>query len=220
MAIKNTLLLCLLFTFFATAEAQFRISVAYEPGYLQPKAHNQLISRHNAQSLYEREFRELHFLHGLSIGGRYDFEGIAIELNLFTKIANKLARNPAASSMSEVRNKLNYANYGIAFGAEAMFGPIGIGSDISYQARRINANFEFPDQQERFTQNTFGNKVYMTIHFRNEGATSVAIRPYAQFYWDAWDQGPLDAFINGQSTGENAEKFNQFGISFIFLNGN
>ncbi len=220
MAIRNTLVLCLWITLFANTEAQFRISVAYEPGYLHATAHNQLISRHNELSMYEQEFRSLHFLHGLVVGGRYDFDGIAIELNLFTRMANKQARTPALSSLSDVKNRLNYSSYGVAFGAEAMFGPVGIGSDISYQMRRINANFEFPDASEQFSQNTLGNKVYLTIHFRNEGMTSVAIRPYAQFYWDAWDQGPLDSLINGQSSGEMPEKFNQVGISFIFLNGN
>lgn len=219
MVIRNTLLLCMLCTLPVSLFGQFRIGVAYEPGYFEAEVHNEVMIRQNDALYYFDEFSKLRFLHGLSIGGRYDLEGIALEFNLFTKLANKVAKDPAISSISDVKNKINYNFYGGAFGAEAMFGILGIGADINFSLGRIRANFEYPGKRETFTYNTLGNRVYMTFHFRSEGITSVAIRPYAQFYWDSWDQGPLDTFLNDVPYSAQPEKFNHFGISFIFLNG-
>lgn len=200
--------------------AQFNLSVGYDLGYTVADVHNEVLSSQNAKSEYSEGFKDLHLLHGVALGGRYAFENVALEINLSTKLATREASDPAFSLLSEVKNRLKYGFYSASIGVEGHTGFFGLGGSIDYHLMRVKANFEEPSFIQKFNHNTFGNKIFMTFYFGGNGATKLAIRPFAQFYWDPWNQGRIDQVLNKTDYSPTAEKFNHFGLSFIFFNGN
>lgn len=200
--------------------AQFNLAVGYDLSYTDAGVHNQVLSSQNAKSSYSEGFKNIHFLHGVSLGGRYAFENVAVEINLATKLATREAKNPVFSQSTDVKNKLKYGFYAASFGLEGSAGFFGLGASIDYNFMQIKASFTEPNFTRKFNHQTFGNKIFMTFYLKGNGGTKLAIRPFAQLYWDAWDQSPIDQVLNTSEYAQKPERFNNYGFSFIFLNGN
>jgi hypothetical protein len=219
MRIQLSLITAFILVTSISLHAQFNLTVAYDLTYTNADTHNEILQNHNTNLAYANEFKDLKYLNGVSLGARQAFEGVAFEFNLSTKIATKSAKDPVMSIGSDTQNRIKYGFNSASLGIEGMFGFFGIGTSIDFHLMHIKATFEDPNFTQKFNHHTFGNKYFMTFYLNGSGTTKLGIRPFAQFYWDAWDQGEIDQTLNNVEYAEKPESFNNFGISIIFMNG-
>lgn len=219
---RNTwLLMAVLFCLnYYGLNAQFNLKIAYDGAYVQAPLTNEVIRRYNdlkGGSLNEPA-REMHWMHGINMGARYKWAGLATDLSwesLGTAIS-AVEINGDAGSEKVLYFRLNH----ISWSSEWINGPLGIGASLDLGFYRMQSSLSGTSARRKLAaENPISSKLFLSFYIRGSDVLSFVIRPYYRVQWNnALPVGALSEYLTG-SGDPGQEKMHQFGLSFCFYNG-
>ncbi|MEE9438742.1 MAG: hypothetical protein V3V14_07050 [Saprospiraceae bacterium] len=208
-----------LFIFIGTAVfAQINIKVGYTGGYATFESTNMILNQYNTDNTaISQKFSELHFLHGLELGGRYKFGSIGIDAGITLMRNDTKATgiiNPDGGK-GDQEIGLSVINYHL--GLESHFGFFGIGTNIGYQNLKYKKEL-FGDEGKIYSEYQLGSKFYLILELPGE-SSAISLRPYISTVWDAYNITQVANNINDNTVNSINESPFIYGLSILFYNG-
>lgn len=212
-------LLAVFFGLSSPVNAQLNLKTGYSISFLQDAAVNQLIHTYNQTKSFTRDFKDLKWLHGFEAGLRYKTGVHALEvtyLGAYQRL-RATASNPAGGEDLTDKLKFNVHSAGLAY--QISSGAFGAGFEIQRQWYVTGAERKQPDRNWKHTQGMWAKQVYLMLNFEGSGSVSMTIKPYYIFPSEAYDCIPLQEFLETNGDDPELNKWNRFGLTLLFYNG-
>lgn len=225
--IKHFLLLTSLFFSFTNLQAQLNIKVGYGLSYVNPDVSHRITDQYNTEQAEDltQSFKEWHFLHGMTAGLRYRVRDIGLEATWTNKYSTIRSAGEDATGTDISRDLFfRIGSYGI--GLETYITEeIGVGVSFDVENYRIRTDVASVDN--RFTilsQWAYGSHFNMSFNLSGSDLLTLSIKPFVHIPWSSVDLSKLQVEVNNVdpetvNTNDYNERFINFGIQFIFYNG-
>ena len=202
--------------------AQFNLKVGYNGGFGDPEFFNTILEDYNAERPWlDKTYDDLDYLQGLQLGVRYRFGPAAVDFTWHNRFKRFEAEGIDPSTNSEYIREVNLQLSSYAIGIESFIGEFSYGA--SFDVDRLNIKTEKTGRNDRFTvedQLGIGSHFFVSYTIEASPFLYFSIRPYAQIPWSKFDLSKLSDELNpGTDYDDYQEDFMNFGVMFIFFNG-
>ena len=201
---------------------QFNISTAYEIGYHQTDAFNDIIKKYNTEtSFLEQEMDELRIMHGLQLGLYYNYEDlVGLFLNWKYRFNNTSSSGTDPTTMAVFSKDLFVRQNVFSLGLENNFGFIGYGATIDYLLSGVKIENNNTSKRNIFTESNYASTFFISLNSRKTNQIRISLRPYIQIPWTKYDLHKLDMELNESTSTEKIEEGQMnFGLMIVFRNG-
>jgi len=199
-------------------KAQVNLKAGYNISFLSDPGMNEVIQTFEDQQDYTSGYDKLSWLHGFETGVRIKSGVSAIELTYQNGYQQLKAKGELNGGSMPYVEKIKISIQSAGFGYYASGELIGLGADIQYQWYRTKVELAEPDLEFKDIQEMWGMKIYGVLTLRGSGGIDAALQPYFILPFGKYDHDPLSLFLN-QEAGPEAKKWNRFGLTFLFYNG-
>ena len=126
--------------------AQFNFKVGYGLAYTPAKQNNDIIAAFNLENAFrlENEMADLHVLHGIVLGVRYQLNNVGLELSWEGR-SNNLRGIGEDTDGSLYQKELFYSLSNLSLGLETYFGNKGLGLALGRRNTNIKADIANSD---------------------------------------------------------------------------
>ena len=203
--------------------AQFNIAVGYTLGYTPADSINRLVSEFNEPFTNEIYFGEpmpeLKVLNGISIGLRWKYERIALELTW--ERMNRTREALGENDLDELFIKtVFYDIRSYTAGVESNFGNFGLGIALGLRDFKIKEEIANTSKKRSFLEDRqYFIKPSFSLNLFGGEKIGLTIKPYLKIPLSSI---PLNALSQEFELGgsNSSESLWMGGVSFIFYNGN
>jgi len=199
-------------------KAQVNLKAGYNISFLSDPGMNEVIQTFEDQQDYSSDYDKFSWLHGFETGLRVKSGVSAFEItyqNGYQRLRAKGDLNGGTMPFTD-EIKISVQSAGIGYYASGEI--FGMGTDVQYQWYRTKVELADPVIKFRDIQEMWAMKFYCVLTLRGSGGIDAALQPYFILPFGKYDHDPLSLFLN-QETGPAAKKWNRFGLSFLFYNG-
>jgi len=202
---------------------QFNIAVGYTMGYTPATQINNLVFNFNDSfrngTYFGDEMPELHFLNGITIGARWKYERVSIELAW--ERMNRTREALGETNMDQLFQKTVFYNInGYTAGLESNFGNFGLGLAVGLRDFKIKEEIASTNKRRTFLDDTqYYLKPSISVNLAGGEKMGLTIRPYLHIPFSSIQLNSLSEELELGPT-SNTEAFWMGGVSFIFYNGN
>ena len=212
-------LLAVFFGLSSPVNAQLNLKTGYSISFLQDASVDHIIQAYSQGKTYSKNFKDLTWLHGFEAGLRWKTGVHALELTYLGgyQRLRATATNPSGGEDLTDKLKFNVHSAGIAYQISRDF--IGAGFEMQRQWYITGAEVKQPDLNFKHTQAMWAKQVYLMFNFEGSGSVSMTIKPYYIFPSEAYDCLPLRDFLETNGSDLELNKWNRFGVTLLFYNG-
>ena len=205
-----------------TAFSQVNIKVAYNLGYTKPAELEKLVNEFNLINDYRisNPMTSIAFVSGIDVGLRYKFGTSNIELSFENLSTDKEALGEEPADGSLFRERYFYNQNGLNLVIESRINQLGWGIGLMRRTQLFRTNISTSDVKRDILKNhTMAIRFQTSINFDGSGNISFALKPFYIYPLSKTDLGPLAEEWGIPAENIGTERFETFGISFIFYNG-
>jgi hypothetical protein len=220
--IITKLLLLSLLSIIATTNvfAQFSVKTGYSFNYTNPKTFNSILQAFNTNSQSTAPYDDLHVMHGLHIGTRYDLPFVALEVGWINRFKN-LSTNLNDNLGNLIEQKLFYRTNSISATLENNYGTFAYGGSINYNLYSVKRkNGDVGSRAKILTANNWSGQLYLSINTSRSHQIRLSIRPFVEI---PLSNIPLQEFDQNLNDAGSSEMKNEdaliFGLKILFING-
>lgn len=221
-----------LFGFSQNLEAQLNVKVGYGMSYTPAKVNDAIVSQFNVQnaSRLENNMNEIHILHGLELGMRYQFDEVGVEFGWSSHASNSSASGEDVDG-SLFQKELFYNFNALKLSIETYFGNKGIGFSMGRRTTVIKADIGASNIKKTLAKDhQFFLEAYWMINVKGGDFIGLSFKPFIQYPLDKFnfrsdEENPiveyeLHDFLEIDAPTQNiSDRFPTIGLSLIFYNG-
>ncbi|MEM1318679.1 MAG: hypothetical protein AAGG75_00415 [Bacteroidota bacterium] len=218
----HLLAIFLQFLFCLDLSAQANIRIGYTYSYFDLAESNAILDRFEEERDWlDNRFGNIRGFHGISFGLRYKMGTTAAELGYYNRFTRRQAEGINPTSSTDFFRQLNTANQGFSLGVEQFIGPFSIGGTIdrNFWTMRLKESSS-GDRQTVVDERYWSSQFFVAFNSERTEGISISIRPYVQVPWTSFGLQPLEEALESNPVNDPEEKLLNFGIQFIFYNGN
>jgi hypothetical protein len=198
--------------------AQVNLKAGYNISFLSDPGMNEIIQTFEDQQDYKTGYDKFSWLHGFETGLRVKTGASAFELTYQNGYQQLKAKGELNGGTMPYTEKIKISIQSAGFGYYATGEVFGMGADLQYQWYRTKVELAEPVLEFKHIQEMWGMRFYCVLTLKGSGSIDAAIQPYYILPFGKYDHDPLSLFLN-QETGPAAKKWNRFGLTFLFYNG-
>lgn len=214
----NLVLFLLCFT--SVIYGQYNLKVGYNLGYNTSSDHNKIIQAYNAANpFFEDELGELRFMNGITIGARYTFGNVALEIAFDNLSSSKSASGYDPVNDVVVEQDLKYRMREFSVNLQNRFEWFGYGAGIG--RRNFQLKSDIPSENFEVTNvniSDYTYQLFLLFDLPSSKNLTFTLKPYVIIPFNSTEIGVLNDVLN-VNTGITEDTFKTFGLSFIFYNG-
>jgi len=202
---------------------QFNISVGYTAAYTPAEQINNLVFKYNesleTQNFFGDEMPDLHFLHGLSLGTRWKFERVSVELAW--ERMNRTRESIGENNLDQLISKTIFYNINsYTIGLESDFGTFGLGLGLGLRNFEVKEELANTGKRKAFLEDRqYFLKPSISINLGGGEKIGLTIRPYLKIPLSNIDLKSLSDEFELVDPPSDTEPLWIGGVSFIFYNG-
>lgn len=223
MRLIRTLSLILLIFFVSELSGQFNVQIGYGLAYSPATEVNGLVTAFNEFHTNEGRLTEampdLHFLNGIMIGARWQYEFMGIEV-LWENLGRRreaIGEEPGTGALFTQEYIYSLNNY--SAGIESYFGVFGLGASFGMRQANVKRPIAASDfKKEIVKDRQYFTKAYLIVNLGGSPYVRLAVKPYISIPLNSLDISPLASEMNLTET-PGKENFWLYGVSFVFYNG-
>jgi hypothetical protein len=198
--------------------AQINIKAGYSFSLVHDEAIDQLIDEVNQAGSYDRDYKNLRWVHGFDAGVRFKSGPHALEISYLGGYRHLLARTNNPAGGSDFVDKLIFDTESFGFGYQLSDGNFGIGADLQYQWYYTKAKLTLPDRNFKNVQEMWATKLYLMLILEGSGSVTAVIEPYYILPTKGYNAQPLQEYLE-TTIHPSDNRWTRFGLSFLFYNG-
>jgi hypothetical protein len=217
--IAMAVLLAVFFGLFSSPiNAQINIKAGYSFSLVHDEAIDLLIEEVNQAGTYDRDYKNLRWVHGFDIGVRFKSGPHAFEIGYLGGYRHLVAHinNPAGGD--DLKDKLIFDTESFGLGYQLSDDHFGIGAELQYQFYYTKAKLKLPEVSFKDVQEMWATKLYLMFILEGSGSVTAVIEPYYILPSKGYDPQPLQQFME-TTINPSQNKWTRFGLSFLFYNG-
>ena len=212
-------LLAVFFGLSSPVNAQLNLKTGYSISFLDDASVVHIIQAYNQGSTYSKNFKDLKWLHGVEAGLRYKTGVHALELTYLGAYQSLRATATNPSGGDDLTDKLKFNVHSAGLAYQLSSGAFGIVFEMQRQWYITGAELKQPDRNWKHTQGMWAKQAYLMLNFEGSGNVSMTIKPYYIFPSEAYDCAPLQEFLETNGGNLELNKWNRFGVTLLFYNG-
>jgi hypothetical protein len=220
--IGNLFLVKLLFwATIVPSTAQLNIKVGYSPAFGSFNPINNLFDLYNSENAetLENSFSNLHFLHGIDVGVRYNFANFAVEFGWenLNRDRSSLLYNPGDDTFTSELYKFSFTSLSLGF--DTYINRFGFGAGIYSQKLRIRREIG-NDNLNLVSQSEYALDLHVNIAFRTSSNVSFVLKPYYRLPLGSYNLQPfVDDLFSNIVVDLVPVKMGFYGARLVFYNG-
>jgi hypothetical protein len=200
------------------AEAQVNLKAGYNISFMSDPGMNEVIQSFGDRQDYTKSFNKLTWLHGFETGIRYKTGVSAFELTYQNAYQQLKAKGDLNGGTMPYTDKIKVSIQSGGIGYYASGEVFGLGADFQFQWYRTKVELTEPISTFKDVQEMKGMRFYCMLTLKGSGSIDASLQPYFVLPFGKFDHDPLSLFLN-QEAGPAAKKWNRFGFTFLFYNG-
>lgn len=212
-------LLTVIFGFFSLSiSAQVNVKAGYSFSLVSDDNIDQLIREVNQAGDYDRDYKNLRWVHGFDVGVRFKSGAHALELGYLGGYRHLIAHinNPAGGN--DLKDKLIFDTQAACMGYQLSDEHFGIGAELQYQWYITKAKLTLPDRSFKDVQEMWATKLYLMVILEGSGSVTAVIEPYVILPTKGYNAQPIQEYME-TTINSSQNKWTRFGLSFLFYNG-
>jgi len=202
--------------------AQVNFGVGYSLGYLNPSEDIGITNTFNENNSWLDDGLEpLNTIQGFHLSLRYRWDFTAFEIGWRNKFRSKKANgtDPINDSSFNFNYKHKYISYSI--GIENFISDFSYGGSIDIENFSIKSSTNDNDSVKLIDKYGLGTHLFVAYNLDAGNSLTFSIRPYVHIPLQDYNIAPVANDLNADfSMNQISENYLNFGIMFVFYNGN
>ena len=205
------------------SEAQFNFGVGYSIGKINPEIDRGITKTFNENNSWlEDKLEPINVLQGLHLSLRYRWEFVAFDFTWRNRFRTKQASGIDPATNATFKRKLTHRYISYSLGIENFIGAFSYGGSIDFENLALRTEVTGVDGDFNITNDYgLGSHFFVAYNLDAGDFLDFSIRPYVHIPWQKYNIAAVAEELNGDiSSSSLNENYINFGIMFIFYNGN
>lgn len=203
---------------------QLNVKSGLTVGYINPTNTNTVLEKFNREHAYlNKKFRSLNLIYGLTLGLRYRWEFVDLELSYHIKMRKVRAKGKYEDSTKNFSREVLLGINSISLGLGFHYEGFGFGGSMDLSKLIISGRNDSSKRKDKYplvNEPFMGNHFYLSYELNGNNTLSLSIRPYIQIPWEKFNINPLHAPLEQNVAPTNTpDDFTNYGLMIIFYNG-
>ncbi len=218
---RKELITIIILFFTIHLSAQLNSEVGYSGAYLKADLTNTIINRYNSSNNMLTEMKDVNYVGGFHFGLMYRIGILKIGGSWEGLSAKRVGIEGELNANFAIEKKLYFYFNSLSGNIEFLYRNFGIGGTADkniYKLKTIinGTTSKIPVIEEGFNS----SKLYLIFYLRGSDKIGIAFKPYVRVPWRALSIEKMADYLNvQQNSAFKSEKFMQFGVTFVLLNG-
>ena len=218
---RKELMAIIILFFTIQISAQLNSEVGYTGAYLKADLTNTIIKRYNSGQNILSEMKELNYIGGFHIGLSYRIGILKIGGSWEGLSAKRVGIEGDLNANYAIEKKLYFYFNSLSGSMELQYENFGIGATVDENTYKMKTIINGTTSKIP-VMNEDGNssKIYLIFYLRGSNKIGITFKPYIRIPWqDVSIEKMADYMKIQQNSAYKTEKFMQFGITIMLLNG-
>lgn len=212
-------LMAIFFGFFSLpGNAQVNVKAGYSFSLVHDDAIDQLVDEVNQAGTYDRDYKNLRWLHGFDFGLRFKSGLHALEIGYLGAYRHLVAHTNDPTGGNDIKDKLIFDTESACLGYQLSDEHFGLGVELQYQWYITKAKLKLPERSFKDVQEMWATKLYLMLILEGSGSVTAVIEPYYILPTKGYNAQPLQEYLE-TTIHPSDNRWTRFGLSFLFYNG-